>query len=73
VQVDQQAVLMMPPSEIELLKLYPPPFLGAMFGGGGGAIAIYTKRASTPAGKVNNKFIVHGYTPALYTLLVAVQ
>jgi hypothetical protein len=42
VQVDQ--IQSMPMSDVALIKVFRPPFLGAIGGGSGGAIAVYTKK-----------------------------
>ena len=35
-----------PMSEVDLIKVFRPPFFGAVGGGSGGAIAVYTKKGS---------------------------
>ncbi|HSK13037.1 MAG TPA: hypothetical protein VK907_07455, partial [Phnomibacter sp.] len=68
-QVDLQAIYSFPPSEIAMLKVFPPPFLGMPLGSGGGAIAIYSKRATLPDKDRNrNKFIIQGFSPTISTL-----
>jgi hypothetical protein len=52
-------------NDVAYIKVFRPPFIGAMGGGAGGAIAIYTRRGGdvkpTPGkGLANN--IVYGYT-----------
>lgn len=52
-------------NDIAYVKVIRPPFMGAMGGGSGGAIAIYTKRGSDapmPVGKGLNSAIVTGYS-----------
>jgi hypothetical protein len=66
VSAQQIANISMP--DIAIVKAYPPPFLGAS--GGGGAIAIYTRRGGEarylPAGR--QVFKVRGYTPSATAL-----
>lgn len=49
-------------NDIAIVKAYPPPFFGN-FGGGGGAIAIYTKRGENYKNLGKTTFQVTGYTP----------
>ncbi len=53
---------MMPVNDVAIIKLYPPPFFGN-FGGGGGAVAVYTKRGGLADDGFKNAFKVTGYTP----------
>jgi hypothetical protein len=54
ISIDQ--VQSLPITDISYIKAMRPPFFGAMGGGSGGAIAIYTKRGSkNKGGNVNNK------------------
>jgi hypothetical protein len=68
VRVAAQQVANIPMTDIAIVKAYPPPFLGAT--GGGGGIAIYTRRGGEagylPAGR--QVFKVRGYTPAATVL-----
>lgn len=52
-------------SDIAYIKVLRPPFMGAIGGGAGGAVAVYTKKGSdvkpTP-GKGLNKSVVTGYS-----------
>lgn len=68
VRVPAQQVANIPMADIAIVKAYPPPFVGAT--GGGGAIAIYTRRggeaAYLPAGR--QVFKVRGYTPSATVL-----
>src|SRR6185295_4793775 len=63
-RVSAQQIASIPMTNIAIIKSYPPPFVGAA--GGGGAIAVYTRRG----GEVNylppnrQVFKVRGYTPA---------
>jgi hypothetical protein len=43
-QVDAQQIQSLAVSDIAYIKVFRPPFFGAMGGGAGGAIAIYTKK-----------------------------
>lgn len=67
-RVPAQQVAALPMTDIAIIKAYPPPFMGAP--GGGGAIAIYTRRGDEasflPAGR--QVFKVRGYTPSATTL-----
>ncbi|HEY0679569.1 MAG TPA: hypothetical protein VGD17_14895 [Chitinophagaceae bacterium] len=45
-QMDAEALNNIPMSDVAMIKVFNPPFLGA-FGGGSGAIAVYTKRGSS--------------------------
>jgi hypothetical protein len=63
-----QQVANIPMTDIAIVKAFPPPFLGAP--GGGGAIAIYTRRGDEasylPEGR--QVFKVRGYTPSATVL-----
>ena len=67
-RVSPQQVANIPMADIAIVKAYPPPFFGAP--GGGGAIAIYTRRGGEgnylPANR--QVFKVRGYTPAAVAL-----
>jgi hypothetical protein len=65
IQTDVNMISGIPVSDVAYIKVFRPPFVGG-FGGGNGAIAIYTRRGgdaqSTPGkGLSSNK--VMGYTP----------
>lgn len=68
VRVPAQQVANIPMTDIAIVKAYPPPFLGAT--GGGGGIAIYTRRGGEayilPANR--QVFKVRGYTPSATSL-----
>jgi len=68
IRVSPQQIANIPMSDIAIVKAYPPPFLGAS--GGGGAIAIYTRRGGEarylPTGR--QVFRVRGYTPSATAL-----
>jgi hypothetical protein len=68
VRVSAQQVANIPMADIAIVKAYPPPFFGAP--GGGGAIAIYTRRGGEADYLPPNKqvFRVRGYTPAAAAL-----
>ena len=54
-----------PMSSVAMIKVFDPPFFGAMGGGPGGAVAIYTKKGGSDNGMVKglNSVNLHGYTP----------
>jgi hypothetical protein len=57
VPVDVQTIFSFPPSEIAMVKVFAPPFMGVVLGAGGGAIAIYSKRATLGLeGRYKNRF-----------------
>ena len=66
-QSDADRVRSLSVADIAYVKVLRPPFMGAMGGGGGGAIAIYTKRGNdvqvTP-GKGLSSSVVTGYSSA---------
>ncbi len=51
-------------SDVAMIKVYRPPFFGAMGGGTGGAIAIYTKKGSRDNSQVKGLpfTLIHGYS-----------
>jgi hypothetical protein len=67
-RVAAQQVSVIPMADIAIVKAYPPPFFGAP--GGGGAIAIYTRRGGEANFLPANRqvFKVRGYTPAATAL-----
>lgn len=68
VRTSAQQIANMPITDIAIVKAFPPPFLGAP--GGGGAIAIYTRRGGEASYLPANKqvFKVRGYTPSATVL-----
>ncbi len=68
VRVPAQQVANIPMPDIAIVKAYPPPFIGAP--GGGGAIAIYTRRGGERDNLPPNRqvFKVRGYTPSATSL-----
>lgn len=56
-------------TDIALVKVFQPPFIGNL-GGAGGAIAVYTRRGGDVVSKSggNYRFRVKGYTPAFSVL-----
>jgi len=67
-RVAPQQVSVIPMADIAIVKAFPPPFFGAL--GGGGAIAIYTRRGGEAYYLPANKqvFKVRGYTPSATVL-----
>lgn len=69
--VDAQTISTIPPADIAMIKVFSPPFLGAFTGGGGGAVAIYTKRGGgIEVSRYRSRFVLNGYTPLEYELIV---
>lgn len=69
IPVDVQAIYNFPPSDIAYLKVIPPPFQGMILGGGGGAIAIYSKRATLGLEpRFRNTFMIQGFSPEVFVL-----
>lgn len=68
IRVPAQQVANIPMTDIAIVKAYPPPFIGSR--GGGGAIAIYTRRGGETNYLPANRqvFRVRGYTPSATTL-----
>jgi hypothetical protein len=64
-QTDADMISTVPVSDIAYVKVFRPPFIGAVGGGSGGAIAIYTRKGSdqtsSKGGLSSNT--VAGYTP----------
>lgn len=60
-----QQIASIPMADIAIVKAYPPPFLGAP-GGAGGGVAIYTRRGGEASLLPANRqvFKVRGYTPS---------
>lgn len=64
-QSDADRVSSLSVNDIAYVKVIRPPFMGAIGGGSGGAIAIYTKKGSDapmPVGKGLNSTLVTGYS-----------
>jgi hypothetical protein len=69
--VDLQGIVSIPVSDIAMVKIFKPPFNGGAMGSGGGAIAIYTKRATTgQSSRYKNRFVIQGFSPTISTLTV---
>jgi hypothetical protein len=53
-----------PMSDVAMIKVFDPPFLGAAGGGAGGAVAVYTKKGSRGNANVKglSSAILHGYS-----------
>lgn len=68
IRVSAQQVANIPITDIAIVKAYPPPFIGAP--GGGGGIAIYTRRGGEANYLPANRqvFKVRGYTPGATAL-----
>ena len=68
IRVSAQQLANVPMTDIAIVKAYPPPFIGAP--GGGGAVAIYTRRGGEANYLPANRqvFKVRGYTPGAVTL-----
>jgi hypothetical protein len=64
VRASAQQIASIPMTDIAIVKAYPPPFIGVA--GGGGAIAVYTRRGGEANYLPANRqvFKVRGYTPA---------
>jgi len=64
-QSDLSAVQTLPMSDVAMIKVYRPPFLGAPGGGSGGAIAVYTKKGAARNADVKGLDFarIPGYTP----------
>ncbi|HTE24445.1 hypothetical protein [Flavitalea sp.] len=68
VRVSAQQIANIPMTDIAIVKAYPPPFIGAQ--GGGGGVAIYTRRGGEANYLPANRqvFKVRGYTPSATAL-----
>lgn len=68
IRVSPQLIANIPMTDIAIVKAYPPPFIGSP--GGGGAVAIYTRRGGLDEYLPPNSqvFKVRGYTPAAIAL-----
>jgi hypothetical protein len=61
---DIQSVQSIPMSEVAMIKVFRPPFIGAFGGGSGGAIAVYYKKGvSRNNAKGLDHTTITGYTP----------
>jgi len=60
-----ETVQSIPMSEVAMIKVFRPPFLGAFGGGAGGAIAVYYKKGAARYNDVKglNHSTITGYTP----------
>ena len=66
VPTDVEMLSSIPVSDVAYIKVFRPPFIGAVGGGSGGAIAIYTRRGndvSSNTGKGLNSNTITSYTP----------
>ena len=67
--VDLDAIVAFPPNELAYIKIFPPPFMGVVLGSGGGAVALYTKRATLGMqSRYQNRFIIQGFSPSVSIL-----
>jgi hypothetical protein len=69
--VTAETLALVSPSDVAMIKVFRPPFMGAFLGGPGGAIAVYTRSGGAAYGNkpfYSNKFVVNGYTPIVYRL-----
>lgn len=63
-QMDVSAIANIPVSDIAYVKVMRPPFFGAMGGGAGGAIAIYTKKGKSSQSDIPSNLmqaVLYGY------------
>ncbi len=63
---DVSMISSIPVQDVAYVKVMRPPFMGAVGGGAGGAIAIYTRRGNDVAsepGKGLSTHVINGYTP----------
>lgn len=68
-RVPVQTVASLPMTDIAIVKAFPPPFMGN-FGGGGGAVAVYTRRGGEARYLPVNRhvFKVKGFTAPVLAL-----
>ncbi|MBC7848590.1 MAG: hypothetical protein H7Y31_02585 [Chitinophagaceae bacterium] len=66
---DIEALKSFPPSQVAIIKAYPPPFFGNSFGAGA-AIAIYSRRDGYYSDGKKHSFRIKGYTSAVSVLPV---
>lgn len=61
---DIQLLQSTPMSEVAMIKVFDPPFFGAMGGGAGGAVAVYTKKGRSGNANVQglNSTRLYGYS-----------
>jgi hypothetical protein len=65
-QSDINSVQNIPMSDVAMVKVFRPPFMGASGGGSGGAIAVYTKKGAAANADVKGLDFatIPGYSPA---------
>ena len=71
IQVDLEQLLGVNTADIAMIKVYSPPFFGAIGNGDGGAVAVYTRRGEYRRPDANgNKwlFTIKGYSPPVRVL-----
>lgn len=63
-QAESDLILSTPMSDVAMIKVFDPPFVGAMGGGPGGAIAVYTKKGASTYSQARglNVALIHGYS-----------
>ncbi len=71
IAVDLEQLLGVNTADIAMIKVYSPPFFGAIGNGDGGAVALYTRRGEYRRPDTNgNKwlFTIKGYAPPVHVL-----
>ncbi len=62
-QTDLDVLQSTPMSDVAMIKVFDPPFMGASGGGAGGAVAVYTKKGGSTANvKGLNETTLNGYS-----------
>jgi hypothetical protein len=61
---DIQLLQSTPMSDVAMIKVFDPPFIGAIGGGAGGAVAVYTKKGSSAKANIQglNTVTLFGYS-----------
>jgi hypothetical protein len=67
-QTDPDLIKSIPMLDIAYIKVFRPPFIGAMGGGSGGAIAIYTRKGNDETSRLRSSGglssnLITGYSP----------
>jgi hypothetical protein len=68
IQTDPDLIKSIPMQDIAYVKVFRPPFIGAMGGGSGGAIALYTRKGNDETSKLRSSGglssnLITGYSP----------